>query len=255
MKKLESYIAKMNDRVNKVISPKDEMFNYIRTRMPNEESTQSYYFDTGRELAVNLLKYFMDVALQPEKLDFLDFAAGYGRVTRWLAPAFGSVTAADLEQEMIDFQRREYGVNGFVSGDSPQSLETHVKNYDVVFIFSLFTHLPDHTWRAWLRSLAALVRPGGYLIFSAHSYELFAQLNPAKFGDPDKWIDDFLFWETNETNGRLETSVYGCNIVKESYVRMAVDEVPGFELVRRFKKGEFDRYHDIYVIRNTGGVQ
>jgi hypothetical protein len=119
----------------------------------------------------------------------------------------------------------------------------------VVFVFSLFTHLPDTSWRDWLRALTGLVRPGGHFIFSTHSYELIAQLNPVEFGNPKTWIEEFLFWEVNETNGRLQSSVYGSNVLKQSYVRRAVDELPGFELIYHYKGGEFDRYHDMYVIR------
>lgn len=254
MKKLESYIASMDEQVKHTVAPQDEMYNYIRTRMPDDVSATKYYFDTGRELAVNLVTYLLENGLCPNNLDILDYAAGFGRVTRWLAPVFRSVTAADLEQEMIAFHCQEYEIAGFISGLDPEALLGHTKNYDVVFVFSLFTHLPSQTWQIWLKSLAGLVRPGGYLVFSAHSYELFAQLNPAKFGDPSTWTDEFLFWETNETNGRLSTSVYGCNIVKESFVQRAIDTLPGYALVRRFKKGEFDRYHDIYVIRNGSKI-
>jgi hypothetical protein len=80
-----------------------------------------------------------------------------------------------------------------------------------------------------------------------------AQMNPDQFGDPATWVEEFLFWEDNETRGRLETSVCGCNVVKQSYVRSAVNELQDLEFVRHFKSGEFDRYHDICVTRKNAG--
>jgi 2-polyprenyl-3-methyl-5-hydroxy-6-metoxy-1,4-benzoquinol methylase len=255
MKQLQDFLSAMEQGVNRVISPRDETFIYARSQLPFDEAARAYYFDTGKQLATGLLQYLLSADLHPEQLDFLDFAAGYGRVTRWLVPAFGTVTVADLEQEMINFNRQEFGVSGFVSSVDSRILLSHCRDYDVVFVFSLFTHLPDKTWRAWLSALAGLVRPSGHLIFSTHSYELMAQLNPAQFGDPGTWVEEFLFWETNETIGRLETSVYGCNVVKQSYVRSAVDELQGLELVGYYKGGEFDRYHDMYVIRKSAGAR
>lgn len=243
--------AKMDAEVVKTVSPRDEMFNYVQTRMPDVPSTENYYFNTGRELATNLVDYLAEQGLDSRNMSLLDFAAGYGHVTRWLLRLFGFVTMSDLEQDMVDFQGREFGGQGFVSGSDPAELAGHAGRYDVVFVFSLFTHLPQASWPKWLAALSGLVRSGGHLIFSTHSYELFAFLNPAQFGDPATWKDEFLFWQTNETQGRLDTEVYGCNIVKESYIMGAVAELPGFVVRRRYKMGEFDRYHDINVVANT----
>jgi hypothetical protein len=101
-------------------------------------------------------------------------------------------------------------------------------------------------------TLAAVVRPEGDFAFSAHSSELFAQLDPARFADPKSRAAEFLFWEANETAGRIATADYGCSIVKESFVRRTVREVPGMDVVARFGMGVFDRYHDIYVAHRAG---
>lgn len=244
----------ISESINRTISPSDEMYRYARSRIASDARARAYYFDTGRELAGGLEKFLRGAGLDPKRLDLLDFAAGYGRVTRRLAPMFASVTATDLDQEMIDFQRREFGVEGFVSPLDPRPLTDHGRDYDVVFVFSLFTHLPERMWRAWLASLAALVRSGGHVVFSTHSYELFAGLDPARFGDPAGWVDEFLFWETNETGGRLQTAAYGCTIVKDSFVRAAVAGLAGCEVARRYRKGEFHRYHDIYAVRCRAGA-
>jgi hypothetical protein len=90
------------------------------------------------------LQYLLSAGVDPQLLDFLDFAAGYGRVTRWLVSAYGTVTVAEIEQDMIDFHTREFGVQEFVSSTDPRMLFLHDQDYDI-FVFSLFTHLPDRT--------------------------------------------------------------------------------------------------------------
>jgi len=236
-------------KINLTISPNDEVYHYAKSQIKDEEVTKTYYRDTGKKLAINLIDFLQHEGLSANNLDLLDFAAGYGRVTRWLVPCFKTVEMADTESDMLDFHRREYGISGFLINNDPRSLAQFDKTYDVIFVFSLFTHLPDRTWELWLQAISRMVRPKGFLVFSTHSYELFAELNPAQFGDPATWVEPFLFWETNETNSRLETSVYGCTIVKDSFVRQVVDRLSGFRSVRHFTKNQFDLYHDIYIIQ------
>jgi len=252
-KTLEYFFQKMDLSINKTISKNDEMYNYARSVLHSDEEAQSYYLGTGREVVENLIKMFLSLGIDPEIHDLLDFAAGYGRITRWLVPVFHSVTMSDLEQDMLDFQTREFGVKGFLSSTDPDAVSKKQEKFDVIFVFSLFTHLPQATWFSWLKSLAQLLRPQGLLIFSTHSYELFSELNPDRFGDQSSWEEEFVFWEVNETEGRLDTSVYGSNITKESFVKRCISETNHLEFIWRFKRGEFDRYHDIYVAKSTKG--
>jgi 2-polyprenyl-3-methyl-5-hydroxy-6-metoxy-1,4-benzoquinol methylase len=247
MKNLDQFLQKMETGVARVISEKDEMFRYARAALPSDTEATAYYLDTGRELATGLLKGLLASGIDPASVDLLDFAAGYGRVSRWLAPVLRSVTVADLEQDMLDFQRQVIGVEGYCSSTSPDAPVAGGRTFDVVFAFSLFTHLPDASWLPWLGALSAALRPGGRLVFSTHSYELFALLNPAEYADRGNWYREFVFWAGNETGGRLDASGYGSNITSESYVRRRIAETAGINGARRFPMGEFDRYHDIYV--------
>lgn len=247
MHTFDYFLRKMETGVVRTISEKDEMFRYARSALPSDAEATAYYLDTGRELASALLKGLLESEIDPEAVDLLDFAAGYGRVSRWLAPVLRSVTVSDLEQDMLDFHRQVLGVAGFCSDPHPGATVGGGKTYDVVFAFSLFTHLPDASWPPWLNALSAALRPGGRLVFSTHSYELFALLNPAEYADHTNWSREFVFWMGNETGGRLEGHVYGSNITGESYVRRRIAETTHLQDVRRFAMGEFDRYHDIYV--------
>src|SRR6266851_6061296 len=122
MNDFQNDISAIERNLFRTISPRDEMFNFARTRLPDDAATAQYYFETGRELATGLLAYLHGEGLKPSELDLLDFAAGYGRVTRWFGPAFRSVTMADLDADMVVFQRENFGISGFVSGIEPTSM-------------------------------------------------------------------------------------------------------------------------------------
>jgi hypothetical protein len=42
------------------------------------------------------------------------------------------------------------------------------RSYSLVFVLSLFSHLPRSTWSRWLKVLFDAVEPGGLLVFTTH---------------------------------------------------------------------------------------
>ncbi len=78
----------------------------------------------------------------------LDFASGYGRLTRFLAARLTPrrVTVADVDRAAVRFCRAEFGVAGFLSATDPYRI-TIPGTYDLIFVGSLLTHLPrDECW-------------------------------------------------------------------------------------------------------------
>jgi SAM-dependent methyltransferase len=65
-------------------------------------------------------------------------------------------------------------VDAFPSCADPEEIRIPGR-YDLVFVLSLFTHLPVPSWRAWLETLGRSVAPGGVLLFSVHSEELASE--------------------------------------------------------------------------------
>ena len=231
--------------VDRTIHPDCEMLAYARSRLETDEAARAYFFDSAELVVRNLLDFLDSRGVDRSASSILDFASGYGRFTRYFALLFRSVSVADTEPEMLSFNRR-FGADGFLS--SPRDVgatERHPGRYDVVFCFSLFTHLTEVVWSEWFRALFGLVAPRGHLVVSTHGYELFALLDPERFGATGQ--PDFTFIPVNETTGRLDPSYYGTAVVSEAFVSGVADETPGCRLVRRFGMGEFDRYHDVYA--------
>src|SRR5205085_3154702 len=114
-----------------------------------------------------------------------------GRMTRFLAAkvAPGRIWASDIKARAVDFQRRQFGVNGIVSTAEPEEL-TIDKHFDVIFVASLFSHLPESTFARWLLKLCEMCRPDGLVIFSVHDVSLL----PAA----QRQSNDFVFSAVNE---------------------------------------------------------
>jgi len=104
----------------------------------------------------------------------LDFASGYGRLTRFLVHKLPAerITVSDVVGEAVEFQVAQFGVAGITSATDPDAFECD-RRFDFIFAASLFTHLPAATFRRWLERLLSLLTPRGVLVFSTHSAETF----------------------------------------------------------------------------------
>lgn len=98
---------------------------------------------------------------------FLDLPSGYGRVTRFLVQRLdpARVTAGDVDRQAVRFCVAEFGVNGVVADRDPARTRFPGR-YDVAFVGSLLTHLPEAAVVDLVRALVATLVPGGLLVFS-----------------------------------------------------------------------------------------
>jgi hypothetical protein len=149
----------------------------------------------------------------------LDFAAGYGRGTRFLVrklPA-PNVCVAEIQADALTFQDSEFGVRTLLSATDPDKLAVD-RTHQLVFVSSLFTHLPDRTFGPWLAKLWEFVADGGLLVFSVHDEAI---------NDTGVELSDgFAFLPMTEV-ASLSTDDYGVNFTTEAYVRRQVEAVLG----------------------------
>jgi SAM-dependent methyltransferase len=145
----------------------------------------------------------------------LDFASGYGRVTRFLAAALPPrrVFVSDIDAEAVRFQSESLGVHGRVSSREPERFAADAC-FDVVLAVSFFSHLPAERFERWLQRLYALVAPGGLLIFSVHGMGLLAA------GDADDGAG--IVYRPVSESTRLDAAEYGTSYVSPEFVRAAI---------------------------------
>lgn len=76
----------------------------------------------------------------------LDLPSGYGRVLRHLVGAIAPsrITACDADRQAVRFCAREFGVEPFFCDRDPRKLR-FTESYDLIFVGSLLTHLPEAT--------------------------------------------------------------------------------------------------------------
>lgn len=231
------------------IDARDEMLGFLMGFFEGDRDRALFdYFRSGASIADSLgqvLRWRFGPLERVGKI--LDFASGYGRVTRFLVRGVPPerVWVADVYVDGVRFQEERLGVHGLVSAVRPEDFAC-AERFDAILVTSLFTHLPEERFVAWLRVLLGLLAPGGMLVFSAHSPEVL----PADVPSPGTGIH---FQETSES-GSLAKSDYGSTWVTEEFVRSGLDRAagPGASL-HRIERG-LCNFQDLYLALPEGGV-
>jgi len=184
------------------------------------------YFRAGMVISDTL----RDIARQwcpsgPTRL--LDFACGYGRSLRFTIQDFGGdrVWGSEILPDAVAYIGDELGAHAVMSTTRPEELEIE-GGFDVIFVSSLFSHLPERTFTPWLRELYQRLAPDGLLIFSVHDELLLpmgAELSPAG-----------IYYRPSTEVEALDVQDYGATVVSEDFVSRAINVASGHDIYRRF---------------------
>ncbi len=165
------------------VLPDPDPFLYFN---PTQELQERY---VGRSFEPSYLEgrvfinYVLEKAIQPDTPQrVLDFGCGWGRMSRILSRATGSALierhGCDVSTVALDVVRR-----------SMPSFWTQKTNYfppstyrdglfDVIFAYSVFSHLSEDSARAWGQEFARILAPGGRLVVTTQGLRFLG------------WVDD-----------------------------------------------------------------
>jgi SAM-dependent methyltransferase len=227
------------EELNRAIDERDDMLDFALQLFDRDRdrALTSYFQNALEQFA--LVRHIAGWRGQIGRM--LDFASGYGRLTRLLVHErlAEEITVSDILEGGMEFQAQQFGVRTILSTTDPKDFSAP-ERYDLIFVASLFTHLPEATFLAWLRRLAELLTPDGLLIFSVHD-ELLA---PAPF-------ESGIRFESRSESRVLDVNDYGSTWVTEDYVRAQVAAIdPAFALPGaciRMRRA-LAEWQDVYVV-------
>ena len=106
-----------------------------------------------------------------EKLQaILDFGCGCGRDLRQFYRLDSALTArlygTDINQEQIDWCARNLKFAEFCVNPPDPPLMYAVEQFDLIYNYSVFTHLSEVQQEAWIMELERVLKPGGHLMLT-----------------------------------------------------------------------------------------
>ncbi len=223
------------------ISPGDQMLAFLHDLYEGDaEQARCAYYRSGASIAALMLevvRWRFGEARRARAL--LDFASGFGRVTRFLLDEVPpqAITVADVLPAAMTFQRQTFGVRAALSCVDPEQLDLPGP-FDAILVTSLFSHLPERRFAAWLAALLDRLAPGGVLAFSTHDLLLLpAEQRPA--AGP-------CFQPHSEIT-ELATAEYGSMWVDEAFVRSMLAATDRPLSAVRFPRAVCN-YQDLWVV-------
>jgi SAM-dependent methyltransferase len=181
-------------KVSNVVSPHDRMMQ------PAAVNLQHYLY-VGRS---NLLTVLNVLSIRASYRggddpveDIFDFGCGHGRVARWFRAAFpnSQIHVTDLDRSAMEFCVENFGC---------QQIQDPIPcaRFDLVWLGSVFTHLPAQVAEPLLDQLLASLRPNGVVIFTSQG-----RYSIERVKDFDWEKDDRAWIHYNIDRARFETIV------------------------------------------------
>jgi len=232
--------------VSPTVHPLDYIFQFVyyHPGFQSKDDAINYYFMDASNSAKKLSKYLKDIChLDGKEIEMLEFASGYGCVTRHLANELENVavTSCDIHREAVEFIKKELKSSAIVSNSKPYQLAIPTK-YDVIFALSFFSHMPEDTWAQWLEALTIKLKPNGFILFTTHGLE-----SRKHFNDPE--LDDDGFWfQQNSEQKDLDTDEYGQTVVHPKYV---FNKIFGFNPLNLilYEEAAWWGHQDLYIVK------
>jgi len=189
----------------------------------------------------------------------LEFGCGYGRLLEHMSNIIGdnSLHGCDVAEEWIKKLQKRFPKVDFLCNGTKPPLNYKDNQFDLIYSYSVFTHLSEQNHIAWLQELERLLKPGGVMLHSVKSYEfvrranIFSPYNLLKY----QLNEPFNDFETNhpyhyivDNPRRLE---YGLSIISKKYIESKWPEYTGLEIID-YSEGCIEAYpegcHDLVLL-------
>jgi hypothetical protein len=177
--------------------------------------------------AFNFYLYARDVS-GIDKLSeprIMDFGAGWGRIARlFLREARPQdILASDTMSLAISCLRETGGAFQIIQNPPAPPIPGFQRTFNLIYAFSVFSHLSEPYTRAWLDYLLMLLQPEGHLVFTTRGLRFISDLESIKAQS----MEVINSYETAKVN---------------EYLRQ-LRNFPDPEIIRhRFVAGEFQFY-------------
>jgi SAM-dependent methyltransferase len=96
----------------------------------------------------------------------LEFGCGWGRIIRYFLKdtSPGNLWGIDVNEQLLAFCKQSNPYCHFERNDPLPPTKLSSGSFDLIYAYSVFTHLSENAHLAWLAELRRLLKPGGVVV-------------------------------------------------------------------------------------------
>ena len=247
----ESFIAQCkliasNLHVQHEVHSKDLILKFIldHPNFKSEHDALIYYFNDGNNSAkilTDLVYGYLNYS-NSDKVSLLEFASGYGCVSRHLPKYLPNalITSYDIHPDAVSFIRSILHINAILSKPIPEDIALK-EEYDIIFALSFFSHMPRSTWGRWIKALYAGLKPNGFFIFTTHGKASSPHMGVTEIPE-----DGFWFKPVSEQFD-IDKSEYGTTLTTPDFVIKELYEQIKAPLAL-YREAFWWAHQDLYIV-------
>jgi SAM-dependent methyltransferase len=215
----------------------------LRVQAGPRHADARFFLRSGRDHAELIRSLLAEGGNPVESLPaMLDWGCGCGRVLRhWSSLPKTQVYGCDINPRMVGWCRDNLPFAEVEFNDVSPPLTYDDTSFDLVYAFSVMTHLPVELQHGWMRECRRVLKPGGYLLLTTLG-AYYLTRNRLSEAERQRFLDGDVVVLYEGSPGTSLCSAYH----PPEYVQheLAAD----FELVT-FRPAADDGRHDIHLLR------
>lgn len=140
----------------------------LRAQIGPAHADADFFLRSGRSQADLVRRLLRDGGTSIEDLDaLLDFGCGCGRILRhWGALSHARVFGCDIDHRMVEWCETNLPFAEVSVNELEPPLPYADSAFELMYAFSVFTHLSVELQHAWMKECLRVLRPNGWLLIS-----------------------------------------------------------------------------------------
>jgi SAM-dependent methyltransferase len=157
----------------------------------------------------------------------LDIGVGWGRIYRALLRETPHIVGIDPVPACIELCREALPTGHFEIAPGAPPYRFEDGEFDVAYLYSVFSHMNETLFVSMLREAARVVRESGFVVFTTLAPR--EEALPGSF--PGTWRDDteagrFVYVPTGGADESMPPTVWGWALVSEPYLQRIISNFP-----------------------------
>jgi hypothetical protein len=160
-----------------------QMYGITLPSLPPDEVQMGFTARAGRvnlQQAFSFYRYVCAISHLSDVKEprILDFGGGWGRISRFFLrdtkPEF--IYVADCMTNAISWLRATANPCNIIQNGPLPPINGLATPLDLIYAFSVFSHLSEQCMRAWVTYFMDCLRPNGLLVFTTRGYQFIEQI-------------------------------------------------------------------------------